>query len=183
MRKPGRLRFKSYTLKGDLAVLRRYLDSCATTHCHVPTAQRRCIEQQIQVILEKNCGAGTNVLKTDELWTNFFRVLLQAPMHETVRMKRRIAELFAKEYDIRGEACLGKLVYKYAMKMGRLTTDACEVEMQRLAGLDLGEMKIRLASEAERKYDAQLLPMFRRVEAYKKAQVRWLWLPSFPRKD
>ena len=169
MRRPGKLRFKGYTVKGDVAVLRQYLDSCETTYCHVPITQQHFIQRQIQEVLERNCGA--DVLQDEELWTNFFQVLLKKPLEETIRIKRCIAEMLDNEYHIRWEDCFGRLVYNYAMNIGPLT-DSCEVEIQRLARLKLvDQTKVGLASEAEKKYDAQLVPMFRRVEKFKKANV------------
>jgi hypothetical protein len=118
-------------------------------------------------VIEKN--GGIDLLKSEALWTSFFQVLLRKPLAETIRIKRRIAEMFDVEYGIRWEDCFGKLVYNFAMKMGPLT-DACEVEIQRLADLKLvDETEVGLASEAE--YDAQLDPMLRRVRAFKKANV------------
>lgn len=61
------------------------------------------------------------------------------------------------------------------MAMGPLA-DPCEVEIQRLAAQELVEetktrTKAGLTLAAEKKYDAQLVPMLRRVEKFRKANV------------
>jgi len=195
MRKPGPLRFSSYTVEGDLRALQQYLSSSATTYCLIPAIQLRQIESQARQLLETHHKPAQPLtiepstsrrkpkppkplLASDTHWSNFFAALLHLPIEDTIQVKRHIAELFAAEFAAWWEDCIGLKLACYAVDcdIAGLAPVDLKDKIQELGQpatqVVIEETRVKVRKQQEKRLDRQRKPMFKRVKQYRISKVR-----------